>query len=85
MDGNANEGTMTKVYRFRAWDIGNDCYQLSNRWATKERIEKLGGEIASDPVEVDEGRLPRTTAGDEVEGMLGRNESPHPRSPGRMG
>ena len=75
---------MAIVFRFRAWDSRSDCYQESRRWATKERIAKLGGESFGDGVEVDESRLGQVTAGEQVEGMLAHNESPYPPSPHRM-
>jgi len=36
---------MTVVYRFRTWDISNDCFQESRRWATKEAIERVMGQV----------------------------------------
>ena len=63
---------MATVYRFRTWDITNDCYQNSNRWATREAIERVMGEIISDPAEVDESFL-----GQEVDGMTARHFDPH--------
>ena len=58
---------MAVVYRFHTWDIANDCFQQSRRWATKEAIERVGGEIKSEGVEVDDSLL-----GQEVEGMTAR-------------
>jgi hypothetical protein len=58
---------MAIVFRFRTWDITNDCYRNSNRWATKQAIERVMGEIISDGVEVDDRFL-----GDEVDGMTAR-------------
>jgi hypothetical protein len=75
---------MATVYRFRSWDPRSDCYQLSQRWATAERIAKLGGEAASDGVEVPDDTLGKVTSGEEVEGMLARGASPHPRDPHRF-
>ena len=76
---------MIMVYRFLAWDATSDCYRRSERWATKERIEKLGGECIGDGVEVDDRSLGQRTTGDEVEGMLARGRSPYPPPPHRMG
>lgn len=43
-----------KIHRFRLYDINSDQFRLSRRWATRDIIEKLGGEIISSPaVEVD--------------------------------
>ena len=75
---------MPLVYRFRTWDITTDCYQQSHRWATLERINKLGGEIDGPGIEVDAELIGKTTAGDEVEGMMARSTGPHSRSPHGM-
>ncbi len=65
---------MAVVYRFRAWDIAHDCYRNSQRWATKEAIERVSGEPISEGVEVDDGFL-----GGEVDGMTARGFDPcHP-------
>jgi hypothetical protein len=63
---------MATVYRFRTWDITNDCYQNSARWATKEAIERVSGEVISEPAEVDD-----TALGREVDGMTARGYDPH--------
>jgi hypothetical protein len=62
---------MATVYRFRTWDIVNDCYSESRRWATREAIERVQGEIISDAVEVDDSLL-----GGEVDGMTARHFDP---------
>jgi hypothetical protein len=62
---------MAIVYRFRMWDITNDCFKESARWATKEAIEHIGGESISAGVEVDDGFL-----GHEVDGMTARGFDP---------
>ena len=42
------------VHRFRLYDINSDSYVVSRRWATRDVIEKLGGEIVGSPaIEVD--------------------------------
>jgi hypothetical protein len=69
---------MAKVYRFRTWDITNDCYQQSGRWATKEAIERVSGEATSEGVEVDDVYL-----GKEVDGMTARGFDPR-RSDNQM-
>jgi hypothetical protein len=61
----------TLVFRFHTWDITNDIFQKSARWATKEAIEKVSGEVISDGVEVDEAYL-----GHEVDGMTARGFDP---------
>ena len=63
--------TKSVVYRFRTWDIANDCYQQSARWATKEAIERVSGESISEGVEVDNEYL-----GSEVDGMTARGFDP---------
>jgi hypothetical protein len=60
------------VYRFHAWDITNDCYRDSRRWATKEAIQSVMGKAISDGVEVDDRFL-----GHEVDGMTERGFDPH--------
>lgn len=67
---------MAIVFRFRAWDITHDCYQNSQRWATKEAIERVSGEAISDGVEVNDSFL-----GGEVDGMTAPGFDPqHPPS-----
>ncbi len=75
---------MATVYRFRSWDVRNDCHQESQLWATLERIRRLGGEPFGEPVEVDDQFLGQRTGGDEVEGMLARDDSPYPPNSHRM-
>jgi hypothetical protein len=54
------------------YDVANDEMRKSRRWATRERIEWLGGEILEDTgVEVDS-----SLVGSEVEGMTARGFSP---------
>lgn len=43
---------MTIVYRFRTWDIANDEYRNSQRWATKEAIARVMGEPNSEGMEI---------------------------------
>jgi hypothetical protein len=59
---------MTVVFRFRTWDIANDCYRNSQRWATKEAIARVMGEAISEGVEVDD-----QDVGGEVDDMTARN------------
>lgn len=58
---------MAIVYRFQTWDIVNDRFQVSQRWSTKESIERVRGEIISDGVEIADSFL-----GGEVDGMTAR-------------
>jgi hypothetical protein len=62
---------MALVFRFRTWDIANDCFQESRRWATKEAIERVMGEIISDGIEVDDRFF-----GQEIDGMTIRGSDP---------
>jgi hypothetical protein len=64
---------MAIVYRFRMWDIINDCYQTSRRWATKERIESMGAEIEGDGIEVNDSLISREYAGMTDRGYDPRN------------
>jgi len=69
---------MTTVYRFRTWDITNDRYSESQRWATKEAIERVEGEFTSEGVEIDDKFL-----GHEVDGMTARTfDARHPPEDG---
>lgn len=63
---------MATVYRFRTWDITNDRYQNSQRWATEEAIERVMGEKISEGVEVEDSLL-----GAEVDGMTTRGFDPY--------
>lgn len=63
---------MVIVYRFQSWDINSDCFQNSQRWATKEAIERVRGEIISEGVEIDDKFL-----GGEIEGMTARSFDAH--------
>jgi hypothetical protein len=69
---------MAVVYRFRTWDIINDQFHTSGRWATKEAIAGVHGEAISEGVEIDEHYLGR-----EVDGMTERgfdaSNPPHGR------
>jgi hypothetical protein len=70
---------MATVYRFRTWDITNDCYQPSNRWATEDAIKRVMGQITSEGVEVEDRFL-----GQEVDGMTARGFDPRPKDPHRF-
>jgi hypothetical protein len=55
------------VHRFRLYDINSDSYVLSRRWATRDVIERLGGEIVGAPaVEVDASAVASES---DIEGM----------------
>jgi hypothetical protein len=54
-----------RIHRFRLYDISSDMYRMSRRWATRDTIELLGGDIVESPaVEVDASVVSR-----EIEGM----------------
>jgi hypothetical protein len=64
------------VYRFKKYDISNDENRQSRRWATREAIERIGGEVLEDTAtEVDP-----SAVGTEIDGMTERNFDPHPRT-----
>jgi hypothetical protein len=57
--------TTVNIHRFSLYDINSDSYRASRRWATRDVIEKLGGEILSGPsVEVDS-----SVVASDIEGM----------------
>lgn len=37
--------TTVRIHRFRLYDINSDSYRLSRRWATRDVIETIGGDI----------------------------------------
>jgi hypothetical protein len=62
-----------KVYQFRMYDASNDEMRKSRRYATRERIDWLRGEVIEGTgVEID-----ATLLGSEVEGMTARDFDPH--------
>jgi hypothetical protein len=64
--------SMTPVYRFKMYNISTDAEQESRRWATRETIEKVGGNVIEDSViNVDEALLGR-----EIPGMTDRGFKP---------
>jgi hypothetical protein len=71
----ANLSTVT-VYRFRKYSISSDGYQVSHRWATREAIERVRGEVLEDTAaEVDEAAVATT----DIEGMTAIGFDPRPR------
>jgi hypothetical protein len=62
---------MVTVYRFRMWDVSRDGFTLSTRWATRERIEAMGGELVGGGVEINDDLI-----GGEIEGMTIRGFDP---------
>jgi len=54
-----------RIHRFRLYDINSDAFRVSRRWATRDIIEKLGGDIVpGHVVEVD-----ASTVSSDIEGM----------------
>ena len=54
-----------RIHRFRLYDINSDSYRQSRRWATRDIIERLGGEIVPELVaEVD-----ASLVNSDIEGM----------------
>jgi hypothetical protein len=63
-------------YQFRKYEIINAENPRSLRWATRQAIECLGGEVLEDTAtEVDPSVL-----GKEIDGMTVRDFDPHPRT-----
>lgn len=61
----------TRVYRFRLYDISSDEVRISRRWATREAIAGIGGEViesATAEIEISE-------IGAEISGMTRRDYS----------
>lgn len=62
-----------KIHRFRLYDINSDTYRLSRRWATRDVIELLGGQIVASPaVEVD-----AAAVNSDIEGMTIADYDPY--------
>lgn len=54
-----------RIHRFRLYDISSDSYRISRRWATRDVIESLGGDLIEAPVvEVD-----ASVVSSDIEGM----------------
>jgi hypothetical protein len=59
-----------KVCRFRKYDVTTDENQVSKRWATREAIERIGGEeIIETETEVDPSAVGRDIAGMTARGF----------------
>ena len=64
---------MPKVYKFRKYDISSDETITSRRWATREAIKAVCGEVVEDTeTEIDASFL-------DNNGMTERNFEPHKR------
>jgi hypothetical protein len=65
---------MAKVYRFRMYVIKDDESLTSRRWATREAIKRIGGEVLEGTeTEVDASVL-------DSDGMTERDFDPHRRT-----
>lgn len=64
--------TTVRIHRFRLYDINSDSYRVSRRWATRDIIERLGGDIVPGQVaEVD-----AEVVASEIEGMTTLDYNP---------
>ncbi|HVA12650.1 MAG TPA: hypothetical protein VNF99_05340 [Stellaceae bacterium] len=65
--------TTVNIHRFRLYDINSDSYRLSRRWATRDIIERLGGEIVGSPaLEVE-----ASAVSSDIEGMTVPDYDPY--------
>jgi hypothetical protein len=64
------------IYRFRLYDITTDGNRESRRWATREAIERIGGEVLEDTATEVEASAVAT----DIDGMTVRGFDPHPRT-----
>jgi hypothetical protein len=64
--------SIVRVYRFEQYDVVNDEWNTSRRWATEETIREVGARRVGSPIEVDESVL-----GAEVTGMTNRDFNPN--------
>ena len=62
------------VYRWRAYDISSDEKRESRRWATREAVEKLGGEVLEDTAT----QVDASVVDTDIPGMTERGFDPHP-------
>ena len=54
-----------RIHRFRLYDISSDSFRQSRRWATRDIVERLGGDIVPGLVaEVD-----ASVVSSDIEGM----------------
>jgi hypothetical protein len=61
-----------RIHRFSLYDINSDSFRVSRRWATRDVIERLGGELIETPVvEVDASVL-----SSDIEGMTPPDYTP---------
>lgn len=64
------------VYRWAKYDISNDETKVSRRYATREAVARVGGEvIEGSGIEIDQ-----SSVGAEIDGMTSRNFDPNPRT-----
>ena len=63
------------VYQFTKYDISVDASTMSRRWATREAIERVCGEMLEDTAT----EVNSSVLGGEIDGMTERNFDPRPR------
>jgi hypothetical protein len=61
------------VYQFGIYDVANDEMRKSRRWATREKIQRLRGEI----LEATAAEVDASVVGRQIDGMTDRNFDPH--------
>jgi hypothetical protein len=61
------------VYRFRVYDITTDENRASRRWATRDAIERVRGEVLEETATA----VDPSVVGGEIHGMTERNFDPH--------
>ncbi len=64
------------IYRFTLYDIASDGKQKSRRWATREAIERLHGEILEDTATEVEASVLKS----DIPGMTERDFNPRART-----
>lgn len=64
------------VYRFRKYNISTDENVESHRWATREAIERVGGEVLEDTAT----QVDASVLGRQIGGMTERGFDPHRRT-----
>ena len=68
--------TNVTIYQFKLYDIASDEFRKSQRWATREVIETLGGQIIEESAAVVDGSVVGLGAS-SILGMTRRAFDPH--------
>ncbi len=64
------------VYQFMMYDVANDTMRKSRRWATRNAVQWLGGELLKETAaEVDSSQV-----GQEIDGRTAIDFNPHRRA-----